>query len=193
MILLDNAHARPLDLAGDIKTLGTKANISAATIPESAFDIAGVNAGGKIGVEGVLFQMLSLDSLRTLKNAGQAGGLIYAPVAKNRRVSPGQKKALRVYIGGAGGHADTAFTFHTADGAMIRYGDTLDWFGWQWVRFDYLANGYIYIYTSQGEYERQVPGSQPVYLQVASRIAGSIFTLDVGRDGSACLAGYEWV
>ncbi len=196
MILLDAAHQHALDMSGDIKTVGTKANVALATIPESAFNIAGINADYYVGKEGSLFQRIGIDGIRSMIGRPNLS-LFLAPLALDRQIRPGQKKALRVHLGGVGDARDCAFLLYRAGAprSPMKFGDTTDRWGWQWMRFEYGANNYLRWITDQGgvAFAGYIPNGEPVFFSCAASRVGSIFTLDVGRDGSACLDGYDWV
>jgi hypothetical protein len=120
-----------------------------------------------------------------------------APLALDRHIRPGQKKALRVNVGGSGDASDCAFMLFRSGAPKnpLLYGDTTDRMGWQWMRFEYGTNNYLRWITDQGgvAFANYVTNGEPVFFSCATRRIGMVFTLDVGRDGSTCLDGYEWV
>lgn len=191
MLTLDKAHATAVDISSKLVVPATKGVITASIADPSAFQISNINADGVAGAEGVLYKRIGLDHIQCLRGRPSLS-LFYAPLAFNRAIGPGEKKALRVYAGGAGGSADNAFILRGANGANILYGDQTDIYGWQWMNFDYAANGYLRWYVNGVQQWAGYPG-QKVRFDCATRLYGMQFALDVGRDGSAPPAGYVWV
>lgn len=191
MLTLDKAHSMAVDLSSKLTVPAVQGTITASVNDGSAFQIANINADGTPGAEGSLYKRIGLDHIQCLRGRPSLS-LFFAPLAFSRAVGPGEKKALRVYAGGAGGAADNAFILRGANGVQLMYGDATDIYGWQWMHFDYAANGYFRWLVNGVQCWAGYPG-QKVRFDCATRLYGMQFALDVGRDGSAPPAGYVWI
>lgn len=191
MMTLDFAHASPLDISHDLESPAIGKTLIHSVLDGSAFQIDRISADGVPGAEGSLYKRIGLDQIQCLRGRPSLN-LFFAPLNFSRAIGPGEKKALRVYAGGAGGAADNAFILRRADGSQIMYGDQTDIIGWQWMQFDYAANGYLNWLVGGVSRWAGYPG-QKVRFDCATRLYGMQFALDVGRDGSSPPAGYSWV
>lgn len=196
MIIYDPAHIAPLDISHKLTVPATSRTVTTSLIPESAFQMNWINADGAVGSEGQLYDVLGVDKIQC-RLGRPALSLFYAPLNFSRLIKPGEKKALRVWCGGAGDASDNAFILRRfvspSDRPQIKYGDAVDVWGWQWMYFDYAANGYLrWTVAGASDSYAGYPGG-PVTFDCATRRAWQQFQLDVGRDGSSPPAGWVWV
>lgn len=196
MIIYDPAHEAPLDVSHKLLVPATNRVVTNSLIPESAFQLNWINADGVVGAEGQLYSVLGIDKIQSLKGRPNLS-LFYAPLNFSRLIRPGEKKAIRVWCGGGGDHSDNAFILRrfVSEGnrPQIKYGDAVDVWGWQWMYFNYAANGYLrWTVTGASDGYAGYPGG-PVTFDCVTRRAYQQFQLDVGRDGSSPPAGWAWV
>lgn len=196
MIIYDPAHEKPLDVSHKLIVPATNRVVTNSLIPESGFQLNWINADGAVGAEGQLFSVLGIDKIQSLKGRPNLS-LFYAPLNFSRLIRPGEKKVVRVWCGGGGDHSDNAFILRRfiseSNRPQLKYGDAVDGWGWQWMYFDYAANGYLRWWAQYGSDSYAGYPGGPVTFDCATRRAYQQFQLDFGRDGTPPPAGWVWV
>lgn len=188
------AHTRASDLKiPDIVPQPVTPVVGHAIVDGARFDWDNINGDGVAGSEGVLFQKLGINSVKFLKGR-PSPNFGNAPIAPLYSVGPGEKKAIRVNLSG-GSAANAAYQLLVVEtGAGLFYSNNNDIAGWQWIQFDYAANGVLKWYVNGAlEYNASPAGAKRVTFECKSVAAGLTFTLDCGLDGGSPPAGYAWM